>query len=372
MSHYPSHALFQVVDALLPVWIAEEPDPLIRNRARILVVVVLGAAVFAVATALFHWLSGNPARGIFNLACSPLALLVFWLLRDPAVRAADGARARGEIPNPGVGPDRSRMLRRALYTLLSILIVALSIGPFLSNNGYSVPVAIAVVPFLAAILGGMTVGAVWTAVSLVVLGAMAAAEYALLAAPESGENGDAIRDDALRSVVAEAARCGQIVKNVLRFSRQQPTARWVEDLVPLVRRAATLCRGYVAENGGELQIETENAGLPALVSPIEIEQVVVNLIRNAAEALEGGGIVSVSVYRRENLVEIAIDDDGRGMPGALLDRLFEPFYTTRVHEGGIGLAFAHGVIIDHGGEIHVESKPGKGTRIRIQLPVVQA
>ena len=246
MSHYPSHALFQVVDALLPAWIAEEPDPLIRNRARILVVVVLGA--------------------------------------------------------------------------------------------------------------------------------MAAAEYARLAAPESGENGDAIRDDALRSVVAEAARCGQIVKNVLRFSRQQPTARWVEDLVPLVRRAATLCRGYVAENGGELRIETENAGLPALVSPIEVEQVVVNLIRNAAEALEGGGIVSASVYRRENLVEIAIDDDGRGLPGALLDRLFEPFYTTRVHAGGsgLGLAFAHGVIIDHGGEIHVESKPGKGTRIRIQLPVVQA
>ena len=175
-------------------------------------------------------------------------------------------------------------------------------------------------------------------------------------------------------MIGEASRCGQIVKNVLRFARQQPTARWIEDLVPLVIRVTSLCRGYVAEHGGELHVEVEDSALRALVSPIEIEQVLVNLIRNAAEAIEPGGSVFVRAGLRGDQLEIAIDDDGRGMAKELLDHLFEPFYTTRVQQGGtgLGLAFAHGVVVDHGGEIHVESEPGKGTRIRIQLPLAPA
>ncbi len=130
----------------------------------------------------------------------------------------------------------------------------------------------------------------------------------------------------------------------------------------------------MTEHGGELRIETDGAKLPALVSPIEIEQVLVNLIRNAAEALTGVGCVRVSASLREQSVEIAIDDDGRGMPADLLGHLFEPFNTTHVHDGGtgLGLAFDHGVIVDHGGEIHVESELGNGTRIRSQLPLAPA
>lgn len=200
---------------------------------------------------------------------------------------------------------------------------------------------------------------------------MASAEFALIAAQDGGESADSIRDEALRSVISEAARCGQIVKNVLRFARQQPTARWVEDLVPLVRRTAAICRGYVVEHGGDLRIDALDEPLPSLVSPIEIEQVLVNLIRNAAESLEGRGGVRIGVHRRESWIEIAIDDEGRGISQERLDHLFEPFYTTRVQQGGtgLGLSFAHGVLVDHGGEIHVESELGKGTRFRILLPL---
>ncbi|MBK7951372.1 MAG: PAS domain S-box protein [Deltaproteobacteria bacterium] len=200
---------------------------------------------------------------------------------------------------------------------------------------------------------------------------MASAEFALIAAQDDESKGTAIREEALRAAISEATRCGQIVKNVLRFARQQPTARWVESIGPVVLRAVTICRDYVGEHGGELRVEIEDARLPVLMSPIEIEQVLVNLIRNAAEALDGGGSIGVRVDRRQDRVEIAIDDDGRGMPKALLDRVFEPFYTTRVQEGGtgLGLAVAHGVIVDHGGEIHVESEVGKGTWVRILLPL---
>jgi len=200
---------------------------------------------------------------------------------------------------------------------------------------------------------------------------MASAEYALVAAPECGNGGAAIRDEALKSVVSEAARCGKIVKNVLRFARQQPTARWVEDVGPLARQTAMLCRSYVIEHGGELVVETGDESLPALVSPIEIEQVLVNLIRNAAESLDGEGTVAVRAARHEDRLEIAVDDTGRGMAPDVLEHLFAPFFTTRVHHGGtgLGLSFAHGVVVDHGGEIRVESEPGKGTRIRILLPL---
>ncbi|MEZ4333803.1 MAG: ATP-binding protein [Myxococcota bacterium] len=199
---------------------------------------------------------------------------------------------------------------------------------------------------------------------------MAAAEFASLE-NEDGTPPDPARQRALRSIIAEAARCGQIVKNVLRFARQQPTMRWSEDLAPLVLRTATLCRGYVTEHGGELRVEIGDVALPAIVSPIEIEQVLVNLIRNAAEALDGSGVVCVRAERRDGRIQIAVDDEGRGMPRERLDQLFQPFFTTRVQQGGtgLGLSFAHGVIVDHGGEIRVESELGKGTQVRILLPL---
>ncbi|MBY0401266.1 PAS domain S-box protein [Myxococcota bacterium] len=200
---------------------------------------------------------------------------------------------------------------------------------------------------------------------------MASAEYALVAASDAELDGTAVREEALRAVVAEATRCGQIVKNVLRFARQQPTARWVECVGPVVMRAVTICRDYVGECGGELRVELDDGRRSARMSPIEIEQVLVNLIRNAAESLDARGVVSVRTAHRAGRIEIAIDDDGRGMSKEQLERVFEPFYTTRVQQGGtgLGLAFAHGVVVDHGGEIRIESEPGKGTHVRILLPV---
>lgn len=197
---------------------------------------------------------------------------------------------------------------------------------------------------------------------------MAAAEFALL----DDQNGDpdSVQREALRNVVTEAERCGKIVRNVLRFARQEPTARWIEDLNPLVRRATELTSPYVIENGGRVVLNAETTACPARISPIEIEQVLVNVIRNAAESIEGQGEIRVSTRRREELIEIEISDEGRGMDAEQLSHVFDPFYTTRIEQGGtgLGLSFAHGVVVDHGGEIVVDSERGKGTRVRILLP----
>lgn len=199
---------------------------------------------------------------------------------------------------------------------------------------------------------------------------MASAEFALLAGQD--DDRDMVQQEALRNVVSEAERCGMIVRNVLRFARQEPTARWTEDLNPLVRRATELTTPYVIESGGRVELNLAPDVCEARVSPIEIEQVLVNVIRNATEALESEGEVRISTRRREALIEIEVEDNGRGMDSELLAHVFDPFYTTRINQGGtgLGLSFAHGVIADHGGEIVVDSNPSKGTRVRIRLPGV--
>lgn len=198
----------------------------------------------------------------------------------------------------------------------------------------------------------------------------AAAEYALLTS--DAPNSNPVRIQALRTAIEEADRCGRIVRNVLKFSRREPTARWVEDLNEIVQRAATLTRPYLDQAGGSLELRIHPAPLPARISPIEVEQAIVHLLRNAAEALEGGGKIELSTRRRENVAEIEIVDDGRGIPPEDRERVLQPFHTTRLALGGtgLGLSFVHGVIREHGGNLRIESTPERGTRVRLQLSLV--
>lgn len=202
-------------------------------------------------------------------------------------------------------------------------------------------------------------------------GVVAAAEFALL----SRDHPEAEREyiGALETARDEAMRCGRIVKSVLKFARDEPTPKWVEDLNPIVRRTCELARTYVENHGGELTIDTTDMNLPVLVSPIDIEQVVLNLIRNAAESSDSGARVLVETQRMGDFAELSVIDDGRGIPEEERSKIFDPFYTTRIGEGGtgLGLSVVHGVVGDHRGKIDVESPMTGGTRIRITLPIAK-
>jgi len=108
------------------------------------------------------------------------------------------------------------------------------------------------------------------------------------------------------------------------------------------------------------------------ISPIEIEQAIVNVLRNAIESRDSGAAISLSLTKRGKFAEIEILDDGRGISQEQRDHLFEPFYSTRTNEGGtgLGLSVAHGILTDHGGQIQIDSIPGEGTRVLMTLPVV--
>ncbi|MCP4037676.1 MAG: ATP-binding protein, partial [bacterium] len=149
-------------------------------------------------------------------------------------------------------------------------------------------------------------------------------------------------------------------------------SQWVEDLVPAVRRASESSRNYVDGLGGTLSVEMHADSLPVLHSPIDIEQALINLIRNAAESRTHGAAVRVETRRRGEWAEVLITDDGGGIPEGDRSRVFDPFYTTRLDAGGsgLGLSVVHGVVQNHRGTLSIESPEAGGTRFRVSLPLV--
>lgn len=194
-------------------------------------------------------------------------------------------------------------------------------------------------------------------------------EFALSAREAEGREG--IREEAIQRMVDEAHRAGRIVKSILRFARQGSSQKSREDLVAVVRRAIDLARPYVVERGGRIELEIDAEAAEVLLSPIEIEQLVINLLRNAAESRASGARVRVRLAVVGERVRFEVDDDGRGIDPESQAQIFDPFFTTRLREGGsgLGLSVAHGIVVDHGGEIGVESERGRGTTVRVELPL---
>ena len=122
----------------------------------------------------------------------------------------------------------------------------------------------------------------------------------------------------------------------------------------------------------QVQLETQLQPLPAVSCfPAKVNQVVMNLVTNAIDACRENGKVTVKSDRDGQKVRIEVIDDGSGIPDEIRQRIFDPFFTTKpVGQGtGLGLSISYGIIKDHGGQIEVESEPGKGTRFIVTLPV---
>ena len=182
-----------------------------------------------------------------------------------------------------------------------------------------------------------------------------------------------------------ANRAKGLSQQILTFSRQDSDARLVtEDLAPVVEEVVTMIRALLPATV-DLRLDIEPGCSPVKCAPEQIKQLLVNLCNNASRALSDEGYVSVSLSevdvsehmanRYQNLdagqhVVLEVRDTGRGMDAATQERIFEPFFTTQeVGKGtGLGLSVVHGIVERHGGEIAVESEPGKGTQFRVFLP----
>lgn len=185
--------------------------------------------------------------------------------------------------------------------------------------------------------------------------------------------------DDLEVIVRETQRCRGIVKGLLDFARPSPPEKHPSDINEIVERAIRIVQTQLAAQRVELH-KNLRAGLPMVNADAnQIQQILVNLLLNAKDAIGEGGAITLATALRTNSdpaqshtqeIEVSVSDTGCGIPAAHLERIFEPFFSTKGRKGtGLGLAVAWGIVEKHNGRIEVESEVGKGAIFRVLLPI---
>ncbi len=174
----------------------------------------------------------------------------------------------------------------------------------------------------------------------------------------------------LDDITANTDRCARIVRGVLQFGRRIESQEQQVSLHQVVEAAYQLTRGYAMERQATVDVVFRDSDVQIPGRLAELDQVFVNLIRNAIESKDRGAHVNVQTAIDPDFVRVTVTDDGRGIPDELKARIFDPFFTTRQRSGGtgLGLSIVHGIVVGHGGTIRMDSEPGKGTTVCVCLP----
>lgn len=158
------------------------------------------------------------------------------------------------------------------------------------------------------------------------------------------------------------------VSNLLAFAvPPRAVRRWV-DLAAVAREAGALVGPSCAVRGVQLILPADSEQCPIVAETEGLRQVVLNLLANALAATPSGGEVAVRVEPRDESVLLEVADTGRGIDTVDLPLVFDPFFTRTEGGTGLGLSIVHGIVERHGGRIVLDSRPGRGTRARVELP----
>lgn len=181
----------------------------------------------------------------------------------------------------------------------------------------------------------------------------------------------------LRKLESIADEATGLTRSLLTFTRRETTQKEPIDLVAAVSRSAEILRRMMPATIKVTCVIREDGPIWIHADSVQVQQVLLNLAINSADAMPDGGELTIAVASRPTQsdgapggAELRVTDTGVGMSPARIARIFEPFYTTkpRGQGTGLGLAIVHGIVTDHGGEIGIESTPGKGTSITVTLP----
>ena len=166
-------------------------------------------------------------------------------------------------------------------------------------------------------------------------------------------------------------RCKSITTKMLRFGRNTEIELRPTEIGRHLVETAKLLQRRASEGNVELMLQIDEGLPPVLVNEVELEQVIVNLVNNSLYASPQGGHVTITARRSGREVIVEVIDDGMGIPPQHLDRIFEPFFTTKpTGKGtGLGLSVCYGIVQSWGGRMETQSVPGKGTTMRIRIPV---
>ena len=179
--------------------------------------------------------------------------------------------------------------------------------------------------------------------------------------------------DYIQKIVVQANRCRDIIRGLLDFARHGEHVKSLSNVNIVLQDSISLLENQALFHNTVIVKEFDALIPLALIDPSGIERVFINMIINAAEAMEGEGRLSLrtSAGPSRDYVVVEIEDTGYGIPRSNLKKIFDPFFTTKeVGRGtGLGLAISYGIVSDHGGTISVESKLRTSTTFTIRLPV---
>jgi two-component system NtrC family sensor kinase len=180
----------------------------------------------------------------------------------------------------------------------------------------------------------------------------------------------------VEKIATQAARCATIIRGLLDFSRPKKPQKRPVNICAIVEECFSLVEDRALFHNIEVIRDYADCLPDTVVDPAQIQQVLMNLIINAAEAMDGAGRFTVSTrfdLERE-MVQLVLRDTGHGIREEDLGRIFDPFFTTKEvgHGTGLGLAISFGIVREHGGTITVESELGVGTTFTIELPLGKA
>lgn len=185
-----------------------------------------------------------------------------------------------------------------------------------------------------------------------------------------GKYGDEEDKEVADIVIREVDRLNRVVGQLLELSRPAELKKERKEVGAVILHSLKVIEGQAKEKGIAVQVDLP-PGVPAvMMDPDGIEQVLLNLYLNALEAMGPGGVLSVSLRKdSDGRIRVEVSDTGPGIGRDEISRIFDPYFTTKSSGTGLGLAIVHKVVEAHGGELQVESAPGKGTAVSILLPV---
>jgi signal transduction histidine kinase len=183
-----------------------------------------------------------------------------------------------------------------------------------------------------------------------------------------------IKDDRIKGelekILTQVDFSARIVREILAFSRKDNPTFELVDLNAVIKDSLETMK---FERTYKIELRLENELKPVKADPFQLQEVVMNLLQNAKEAMEDGGEIVVFSRNTNGWVEIEVQDNGGGIPKDIMDQIFQPFFTTKSHGQGVGLGLAicMRIVANHKGELTARNKPRKGAVFKLRLPKVQ-
>ena len=179
--------------------------------------------------------------------------------------------------------------------------------------------------------------------------------------------------EGLDIIIRETVRCKTIIQELLEFSRDREPQKEMVNPNTILEKALKMLENEFRLHHVQIKKQLSDDLLETMLDENQIEQIFVNLLLNAVQAIEEKGVITVTSRMDENrkkaLIEIA--DTGSGIPSKNMEKIFEPFFSTKPKGTGLGLAVSYAIVKNHQGDINAFSKPGEGTRFVLEFPIIE-